>query len=194
MQNLAKIVLIDNNDSFTYNLVELLNQIMGEKPQVIPHDFDSEIPEADAFIFSPGPGLPQNQPLMKRVMDENWRDKPILGICLGHQFIGQYFGAQLKNLGEPLHGIEAKVDILEQDSIFHLVESPFTAALYHSWILEELQAAPDMVTLAGYKGIPMAIKHRAKPIYGWQFHPESFLTKAGKQLMKNWLALLITSR
>jgi anthranilate synthase/aminodeoxychorismate synthase-like glutamine amidotransferase len=187
MQKLAKIVVLDNNDSFTYNLVDLLRNVNGLEPIIVPWSSKEVIPEADAYILSPGPGLPMEKPLMKTLMDRFHQEKPILGICLGFQFIAQYFNMELRNLGEPLHGIEASVSKLKEDVIFNQVEFPFKAALYHSWALTVEPQNEEIDVLAEYENIPMAIKHKKFNIYGFQFHPESFLTEVGERLVSNWL-------
>jgi len=188
MQKKPKIVLLDNNDSFTFNWVELLRQTVGVEPIVLGHDFDGEIPEADAYIFSPGPGLPSEKPLMLEVITKFGQQKPILGVCLGHQFIAEYFVAQQYNLGKLNHGLEVEVKTNEDAKIFKGVESSFNAALYHSWAVEsESIKKTPLKAIAHYDSTIMALKHTTLPIVGFQFHPESFLTEVGKQLILNWL-------
>lgn len=187
MQKQAKIVVLDNNDSFTFNLVDLLRKTNGIEPIILKHDSDICTIQADAYIFSPGPGLPKEKPLMKKLMDLFFMDKPILGVCLGHQFIAEYFGASLKNLGNPLHGIKAEVNKLKNDDIFNGINFPFQAALYHSWAIDVDEKFEGLEIIASFKGIPMAIKHSEYNIYGFQFHPESFLTLVGEKLISNWL-------
>lgn len=188
MQNKPKIVLLDNNDSFTYNWVELLRQITGVAPQVLSHDFRGLIPAADAYIFSPGPGLPSERPLMKKVMGLHHQSKPILGICLGHQFIIEYFGGKLKNLGKLNHGLQVEVSITSEAPVFKGINSPFKAALYHSWAADTtLLEQSDFTSIANFEQINMAVIHRKWNVMGMQFHPESFLTLDGQLIITNWL-------
>lgn len=188
MQVKPKIVLLDNNDSFTFNLVELLRNAMHTNPLVLPYDYEGEIPEADAYVFSPGPGLPSEKPLMRKVMEQYCLSKPILGICLGHQFIAEYYGAKLINLGQPNHGIQVHAEVLANSQIFDGIGSQMQVGLYHSWaIAQDSLANTAMFANMQYKNITMGIKHHALPILGFQFHPESFLTPKGHLLIENWL-------
>lgn len=188
MQKKPKIVLLDNNDSFTYNWVELLRQALGVEPIVLGHDFIGTIPEADAYILSPGPGLPSEKPLMLKLMKAFGRDKPILGVCLGHQFIAEYFGCKLYNLGKLNHGLQIKVTHNQDTHLFKDIEASFDAALYHSWAMDSTRLGnSSLIPIAYYKEVIMAIRHTSLPIVGLQFHPESFLTEVGKQLIINWL-------
>ena len=193
MQKPAKILVLDNNDSFTYNLVELIKQVNKAEPIVVEHTYQGEFPKVDGVIFSPGPGLPHQKPLMKKAMRQYLDKVPILGICLGHQFIAEYFGEELMNLGQPLHGIEVEIDQLKEDIVFKDVDFPFKAALYHSWAMKPNYNS-QLVILAHYKQIPMALKHKSSNVYGFQFHPESFLTIVGKTLLKNWIHLIVNQK
>lgn len=193
MQKNPKIVLLDNNDSFTYNFVELLRQLNIDEPLVVAPNYTGEIPFADAYIFSPGPGLPQERPLMHRVIEEfgikSGIQKPILGICLGHQSIANFFGAQLYNLGTLKHGVQIAVTH-NKNPLFEHIENPFQAALYHSWaVAMEGIEKTDLEVIANAQNIIMGLQHKHYKITGLQFHPESFLTLQGKQLIKNWLTL-----
>lgn len=193
MEKPAKILVLDNNDSFTYNLVELIKQVNGLEPIVLKHTYQEEFPKVDGVIFSPGPGLPHQKPLMRKAMRQYLDQVPILGICLGHQFIAEYFGEELINLGQPLHGIEVEIDQLKEDIVFKDVEFPFKAALYHSWAMKP-NSDSELVVLAHYKQIPMALKHKSSSVYGFQFHPESFLTIVGKTLLKNWIDVIASEK
>jgi len=192
MQKKAKIVLLDNNDSFTYNWVELLRQVQGEEPIVVSHDFKGELPYADAYLFSPGPGLPSEKPLMKKVMDAFSESKPILGVCLGHQFIAEYFGAKLYNLGKLNHGIQAEIYESGECKLFKGIKFPVAAGLYHSWAVESGSLEKTaLVSIAQSDGLVMALEHQSLPITGVQFHPESFLTEEGPKLIDNWLQFYV---
>jgi len=191
MQKNPKIVLLDNNDSFTYNFVELLRQLNIDEPLILSSNFKGEIPLADAYIFSPGPGLPQERPLMHKVIEQfgikQGVERPILGICLGNQSIATYFGASLYNLGVLNHGVQIEVEH-NNSPVFNKIDSPFPAALYHSWAVsyKEIENT-DLLVIATCQNIIMGLQHKHYRITGFQFHPESFLTLQGKQLIENWL-------
>ncbi len=188
MQKKPKIVLLDNNDSFTYNWVELLRQLVGEEPLIITPEYKGDLPVADAYIFSPGPGLPSERPLMHRVLREYGQSIPILGICLGHQSIAEYFGGRIYNLGRLNHGLQVPVSYEAGNPLFEGLPKTMEVALYHSWAVdrESLKKGPLKET-ASWDGVVMALEHTLYNITGFQFHPESFLSTSGKKLIQNWL-------
>lgn len=180
-----KILLIDNYDSFVYNLKAVLEEVSNAKVKVVRNKsipFKS-LGNYDLIVLSPGPGIPSEAGDLMKLIAVAESQKPLLGICLGHQAIGQYFGAQLKNLDEVKHGISDKI-YLKDENIFS--EKEITVGRYHSWVIEKTPS--ELEVLATDKnGEVMAIKHHSKPIYGLQFHPESILTPNGAKILKNIL-------
>jgi len=186
-----KILVLDNYDSFTYNLVHYVLEIADATVSVFRNDQISleAVADYDVIILSPGPGLPADAGIMPALLKKYAGEKPILGVCLGHQAIGEAFGADLHNLTKVYHGLETPVDIAAADStIFKNIPTPFMAGRYHSWVVKpaELPAALE-VTATAEDGSIMAIRHREYPIYGVQFHPESVMTPYGKKMLANFL-------
>ena len=183
-----KIVLIDNYDSFTYNLKSLLVQV-GVNVKVVRNDkvkLDS-IEGTDAIVFSPGPGIPSEAGQLLEIIETFHLTKPMLGICLGMQAIGEVFGAKLELMEKPIHGFSGQIQF-ESEPIFEELTDGFEAARYHSWVVNENSIIHPLKVIAKSEDDKvMAIKHTELPIYGFQFHPESILTKVGKQLMINFL-------
>jgi len=184
-----KLLIVDNNDSFTWNLVQLAREAGTIDIQAVMADeiLSVDVELFDRIIFSPGPGLPSEFPTMFSIL-KNHPHKRILGVCLGHQAIGEYFGAKMENLGEVRHGRQVQVHAVAGHSIFSDITTPFEAGLYHSWILSAA-GFPDCleVTAVTGDGIIMAIRHRQYDIQGVQFHPESVMTPYGSLIMRNWL-------
>jgi len=182
------ILLLDNYDSFTYNLVDYFCQI-GEEVEVRRNDqcTISEIEELapDAIVISPGPGSPANAGITMSVIGAFANELPILGVCLGHQAIGMHFGASLVRSPKPMHG---KVSLLSHDSspLFANLQEPVQVCRYHSLTLSEVKA-PLQVLAHSEDGCVMAIQHESMPITGVQFHPEAILTKEGLVMLKNWI-------
>lgn len=186
------IALIDNNDSFTYNIVELIRKITDKKIQVFSaENLDVEKLNAfDKLIFSPGPGLPEHFPVMYSVLEKYGTTKKILGICLGHQAICKFFGAKLINLDNVVHGQSKKIHILNNDGIFSSLPSEIIVGLYHSWVVDKENFPSEIeITSQCQAGNIMSVKHRRFGIYGVQFHPESFITTFGEQIIANFLNL-----
>lgn len=187
-----KILVIDNYDSFTYNLVHII-RALGYGPQMDVFRNDAitleEVAKYDRIVLSPGPGIPSEAGIMPEVIRRYAATKPILGVCLGHQAIGEAFGAELYNLSEVLHGIGTNVNILEpEDPVFEGVPASFQIGRYHSWAVNKATMNGKLKILAvDDAGEVMALKHRDYPVYGLQFHPESIITEHGIQLIKNWL-------
>jgi|SRR5690242_5078332 len=187
-----KILVFDNYDSFTYNLVHLVEKIISGKVTVFRND---EIPleqvkAFDKIILSPGPGIPEEAGLLLPLIREYAASKSILGVCLGHQAIGQAFGGKLVNLPEVYHGVATKVRILNNHlRIFEGLPPEIEAGRYHSWIVEE-EGLPECfeITARDEKEYIMAMQHRQYDVCGVQFHPESVLTPEGERIMRNWLA------
>ena len=186
-----KILVFDNYDSFTYNLVHLVEKITDEKPDVFRNDkiILEEVGKYDKIILSPGPGIPEEAglllPLIKMYADR----KPILGVCLGHQAIGQAFGAALINLDTVYHGVATKIIQTENKSIlFKGLNTEFEAGRYHSWIVDGTTLSADFeVTALDENKYIMAMQHKKYDLQSVQFHPESILTPEGEMMMRNWL-------
>jgi len=186
-----KIVVIDNYDSFTYNLVHAIKKISGLPVDVIRNDeleLD-DLEKYDKIILSPGPGIPDEAGLLMDIIREFAPRKSMLGVCLGHQAIGEAFGAGLTNMSHVLHGIATPVTQISSDPVlFENVPGQFEAGRYHSWIVNR-EGFPDSleVTSVDENGQIMSMKHRQYDVRGVQFHPESILTPEGEKMIRNWL-------
>ena len=186
-----KIVFIDNYDSFTYNLSHLVKEL-GTEVTVLRNDqFElSELQAFDKIILSPGPGIPSEAGLLLDVIRTYASRKPILGVCLGHQAIGEVFGAQLENLSDVFHGVATPCHIVADDPLFSGLERNITVGRYHSWVVSQ-EGLPDCleVTAVSDEGQIMALRHRELNVHGIQFHPESVLTPEGKTIINNFIDL-----
>ena len=184
-----KTVIIDNYDSFTYNLAHLVKEL-GTEVDVLRNDkFElEELEKYDKIIISPGPGIPEAAGLLLEVIRTYAGRKPILGVCLGEQAIGQAFGGKLTNLSEVFHGIQTNVKIKNKDYIFSGLPTEIPVGRYHSWVVDT-EGFPEelVITAISSEGQIMALKHREYDVHGIQFHPESVLTPDGKQIVGNWL-------
>ena len=184
-----KVLVIDNYDSFVFNLVHLIHEI-GVRNIVVRKNnkiIIDEIEDYDKILLSPGPGLPVHAGIMPDIIRVYAAKKSILGVCLGHQAIAESFGSKLINLKEPLHGIASKMDILKNDYLFDGISKSFTVGHYHSWVVaNELPVKLDCISRDEKNNI-MAIRHNEYDIRGVQFHPESVLTENGKQIITNWI-------
>ena len=186
-----KIVIIDNYDSFTYNLSHLVKEL-GAEVTVYRND-QFELSQLEAFskiILSPGPGIPSEAGLLLDVIKTYAGRKPILGVCLGHQAIGEAFGARLENLSDVFHGVATPCRIISDDALFSRLQKNITVGRYHSWVVSR-EGLPDCieVTAESDEGQIMALRHRELNIRGIQFHPESVLTPDGKKMLQNWMFL-----
>ncbi len=184
-----KIVIIDNYDSFTYNLYHLVKELGAEVTVLRNDQFLLEDLEAfDKILLSPGPGIPKEAGLLLDVIRYYAGKKPILGICLGEQAIGEIFGAKLINLKEVYHGIQSQVQLIADDYIFKGLPSKIPVGRYHSWVLDSSSLNNSLeITAVSQEGYIMALRHKTMDIRGIQFHPESILTPDGKQMINNWL-------
>ena len=182
-------IIIDNYDSFTYNLYHLL-RALGVDTDVVRNDkFElSQLAVYDKILLSPGPGIPEESGLLLDVIKAYAGKKPILGICLGHQAIGQHFGGSLTNLDEVFHGIASKVELMGDDYVFEGLEKTIEVGRYHSWVVDR-QDLPECleVTAVSEEGQIMAMRHKSLDIRGIQFHPESVLTPEGETIIHNWI-------
>ena len=186
-----RIAIIDNYDSFTYNLSHLVKEL-GVEVTVLRNDqFElTELSQYSKIILSPGPGIPSEAGLLCDVIRTYAGKKPILGVCLGHQAIGEVFGAKLENLSEVFHGVATPCHIVADEPIFTGMERDFTAGRYHSWVVsrDELPSCLE-VTAESDEGHIMALRHKTLNVHGIQFHPESVLTPEGKIMIQNFLFL-----
>lgn len=187
-----KILLVDNNDSFTFNIVELIRSIKGEKP-VIGKSSSFKIQELQDFksiIFSPGPGLPSEFPVMNKILAQVSGIVPVLGICLGHQAICEFYGLELINLNEVVHGQSKKNRITCNSVLFKGLPSSFNVGLYHSWVAKNNFDNNNLnITSVSEDGHIMSVENPLEKVWGIQFHPESYITNYGKELMSNFLEI-----
>jgi len=204
----VKVLVFDNYDSFTYNLVHLVEKILGEKPDVVRND---EVPlealaDYDKIILSPGPGLPSEAGLLLPLIKEYASTKSILGVCLGHQAIGEAFGGKLVNLSSVYHGVATLVTVIKnkatnggdqqtfsnphvaKQDLFATLPETIAVGRYHSWVIAD-ESFPDEleVTARDDSGFIMALQHKTYDVQGVQFHPESVLTPQGEVILRNWL-------
>lgn len=187
---MKKILVFDNYDSFTYNLVHYVEQLDGVEVTVCRND-KMEIETAEAFdkiILSPGPGLPAEAGLLLPLIRRYAATKPMLGVCLGHQAIGEVFGAQLQNLKQVYHGVATPLHVLQPGYLYAGLPQSFAAGRYHSWVVQEA-GFPDTleITARDENGYIMGLRHRTLDVQGVQFHPESVLTEYGMQLLRNFV-------
>jgi len=190
---MIKVLLLDNHDSFTYNLAELLRNnskvtfiiCTAEKLSSI------RISDYDKILISPGPGIPQEHPVLKEILQNYGHLKSIFGVCLGHQAIAGYFGASLFNLDSVRHGEVVKINVTHQSHrLFSGIPAWFEAGLYHSWAVDK-KTLPEClrITALSADGIIMGLAHQTFDICSVQFHPESVMTSFGQKIMDNWISL-----
>jgi len=192
-----KILIFDNYDSFTYNLVHVVEKIIHGKTDVYRNDKISleKINEYDKIILSPGPGLPSESGLLLPLIKEYASSKSILGVCLGQQAIAEVFGGKLINLKEVYHGVATKVKvsparIKSENDIFKDLPDELEVGRYHSWIVANENFPADLeITATDENGFIMVLRHKTFDIQGVQFHPESVLTPDGEKMMRNWLGV-----
>ncbi len=188
---LMKLLVLDNYDSFTYNLVHLLREI-GVALDVFRNDKISleAVDNYDKILLSPGPSLPKDAGIMPQLIERYAPYKNILGVCLGHQAIGEAFGASLFNLPEVQHGVATDTKIVGKDDLFQDLPPRFKIGRYHSWVVDKnsIQNTDLEITAEDEQGFVMALKHKVYQVRGVQFHPESILTQHGQEMLKNWLA------
>jgi anthranilate synthase component 2 len=194
----ARILVFDNYDSFTYNLVHLVEKLIRQRVEVHRNDKLplEKVKEYDKIILSPGPGIPEEAGLLLPLIKEYAASKSILGVCLGHQAIGEAFGGRLVNLSTVYHGVSTPVKILRrpgkgsngQLDLFQGLPDELEVGRYHSWVVSEEGFPAELeVTARDEKNMIMALRHRTLDVQGVQFHPESVLTPQGEQILKNWL-------
>jgi anthranilate synthase component 2 len=185
-----KILVLDNYDSFVYNLVHYINQLGFEDVDVFRNDKISieEIAKYDKILLSPGPGIPEEAGIMIDLIKKYADSKSILGVCLGHQAIAEAFGAELENMEEVLHGVSNKMKVIEKDIIYSEVPDMFEVGRYHSWQVKK-GSLGDLfkITAVDESGNVMSIRHNSLDVVGVQYHPESVLTENGLKIVENWL-------
>lgn len=185
---MKKILVIDNYDSFVYNLVHYLEDLNCQVT-VKRNDelYLEEAEEYDKILLSPGPGIPDEAGLLKEIIKTYGHSKSMLGVCLGQQAIAEVFGGKLINLNKVYHGVATSIEVIEEDSVlFKDLPKKLDVGRYHSWVVEQL---PDALIPTSYdeNGQIMSIKHRDFPVFAVQFHPESVLTPLGKKILENWV-------
>lgn len=187
----ASIVVIDNYDSFTYNLVHAIKKISGLPVDVFRNDEIKleDLEKYDKIVLSPGPGLPEESGLLLDIIKEFAPRKSLLGVCLGHQAIGEAFGGKLLNMNKVLHGIATPVELTKTKSVlFNGLPETFEVGRYHSWIVQQ-EGLPECFEITSFdnNGFIMSMKHKEYDVEGVQFHPESVLTPLGEKIIENWL-------
>ena len=186
-----KILIFDNYDSFTYNLVHLVEKILHQKVEVFRNDKIAleKIKEYDKIILSPGPGIPEEAGLLLPLIKEYASTKSILGVCLGHQAIGEAFGGTLINLTKVYHGVATNCNVTTVESpLFTGLPENLRIGRYHSWIVSDKNFPDELeITARDENNYIMAMQHKKYDVQGVQFHPESILTPDGEKIMRNWL-------
>ena len=184
-----KVLLIDNNDSFTYNLKHYIEQFANEVVVFRSTEIDLDnICQFDKIILSPGPGLPEEHPVLKQVLVRYFNKKSILGICLGQQAIAEFFNANLENLTKVKHGTTSNVKHFNNCKLFKDIPIIFKIGHYHSWVVSKINFPEQLtITSENEEGIITSFKHKIHDITAVQFHPESILTEHGIQLIENWI-------
>ena len=194
---MSKILILDNYDSFTYNLVQMVENIIKKKIAVFRNDEISlnQVNEFDKIILSPGPGIPNEAGILLPLIKQYAASKSILGVCLGHQAIGEAFGGRLTNLTRVFHGVATKIELKKDlkksafnNDWFRGLDSEIEVGRYHSWVVDRDEFPKELeVTSWDEHGMIMSLKHHIYDIQGVQFHPESLLTPLGKTMIENWL-------
>lgn len=186
-----RILILDNYDSFTYNLVHMVEKITGTYPDVYRNDEISikDVGAYDMIMLSPGPGIPDEAGILKNVIKEYAATKPIFGVCLGLQAITEVFGGEIINMDEVYHGVATEMEVIKNDTVlFQNIPSKFSAARYHSWIAENKSLPEELeITAVDEEGEIMAIRHKEYNVRAVQFHPESILTEVGEQIIRNFI-------
>jgi anthranilate synthase component 2 len=192
-----RLLVLDNYDSFTYNLVHLAKEILGETVDVYRNDAITlqEVAEYDRILLSPGPGIPEEAGILLPLIKTFAPTKSLFGVCLGHQAIGEVFGGSLTNLDNVYHGVATHIELCpdlgfsdNRNDWFKGFQKELQVGRYHSWIVSRQNFPSELeVTAVDEKGMIMALRHRSYNVQGVQFHPESVLTPNGKKMLENWL-------
>ena len=191
-----KILVLDNYDSFTYNLVQYIAELTGDTPSVFRNDAISldDVDAYDFIVLSPGPGLPSEAGIMPELIKRYASTKHIFGVCLGMQAIGEAFGGELYNLPKVYHGVATPIQIIDsQELIFKNIPRQILVGRYHSWAVVRATLPPELrITAEDTEGVIMALSHKRHNVCGVQFHPESIMTDYGKQILRNFFAPILT--
>lgn len=188
-----KIAVIDNFDSFVFNLVRYIKEEQHEVIVQRNNELDFKVLEsADAILLSPGPGIPSEAGDLLEVIKRFHGQKPILGVCLGHQAIAEHFGDSLIPSPEPVHGKASRITISKESGIFQSLPTEIEVGRYHSWQTQISPSSELEVTASTHDSVVMAIQHKTAPTVGVQFHPESILTPSGRKMIQNWLNIFCT--
>lgn len=187
----SKVLVFDNYDSFTYNLVQIIERILNQKVDVVRNDQITleEVNQYDKIILSPGPGIPEEAGILLELIKKYAPTKSILGVCLGQQAIAEAFGGKLINLSEIFHGVATTTDLVKEDTkLFRDLNSGLEVGRYHSWAVDPENFPEELeVTAVDKDGMIMALQHKTYDVHGVQFHPESILTPDGEVIIKNFL-------
>jgi anthranilate synthase component 2 len=187
---MKKIAVVDNYDSFTYNLVHYLEDIGAEVTVMFNDQINAEILDAaDGILFSPGPGLPETSGDLMQVVKKYHDQKPILGVCLGMQALCLNSGGTLKNLKNVFHGVASKIQVNAKSKMYSGLPEEMEVGRYHSWVVQE-PLTDYVITAKDADGSIMSMEHKSLPVWAVQYHPESILTPKGKVILQNWLALI----
>lgn len=185
-----KVLLLDNYDSFTYNLVHMINEVLipGDCLEVVQNDHIdlAQVADYDRVVLSPGPGVPEEAGLLMPVIGRWAARKPILGVCLGHQALGSFYGAGLRNPSRVFHGVKSRVKLLKKNYLFTGLDDEIEAGRYHSWFVDQADFPESLeITAVSEDGLIMGLSHKTHDVHGVQFHPESILTPTGKTILSN---------
>ncbi|AKD39033.1 anthranilate synthase component II [Pasteurella multocida subsp. multocida OH4807] len=186
---MKRLLIINNQDSFTYNLVDLIRRLDVSFDVVDVQELDlNAVANYSHILISPGPDVPGAYPQLFEMLEKYHQSKSILGVCLGHQTLCEFFGGELYNLDKVRHGRIQRLKVRSNSALFQNLPTEFQIGLYHSWAIRE-QNFPEELTITAQcaEEVVMAFQHKDLPIYGVQFHPESFMTENGEQLLRNWL-------
>jgi len=188
---MMKILVLDNYDSFTYNLVQYIERVIKQEVDVKRNDqlLLEEVDAYDKILISPGPGIPREAGLTLDLIREYGSSKSILGVCLGHQAIAEAYGGSIKNLSKVYHGVRGQMkQLIANEYLFEGVPGLFDAGRYHSWVVEHQTLPRELeITVENDEGYIMALRHRVHDVKGVQFHPESVLTEYGGRMILNWI-------
>ena len=185
---MKEVLIIDNYDSFTYNLVHYLDGL-GAKINICRNNEINWklVDKSNNILLSPGPGLPEDAGELMQLLDRFHKNKNILGVCLGHQAIAQYFNTKLVNINPVLHGKSSKLMVKDDSYLFKNLPKSFKIGHYHSWIVQLKSDSEFITTAVNEQGMNMGYRHKRLPLFGLQFHPESILTENGRSILNNWL-------
>ncbi|MDY4281134.1 MAG: anthranilate synthase component II [[Pasteurella] mairii] len=186
---MSKLLIINNHDSFTYNLVDLIRRLQTPFQVINVEDAHSKAVENFSHILiSPGPDIPTSYPQLFEILEKYHKKRTFLGVCLGHQTLCQFFGATLYNLAPVRHGQAHRLKVRSKSPLFLQLPEQFQIGLYHSWAVSTQHFPADLeITATCEQDLIMAVQHKTLPLYGVQFHPESYMSEYGKELLGNWL-------